>query len=183
MEPGRVLYGGRGAVVVGEIDGATTKRVQDDARAARNFDPDAMLTANIWGYLWGKLGYGALLFATALTNKGIADALRRRGTGRYFRGWARKRSQWSPRRGVRLQAFNGYEPAAFLPGAPQPRPRARFDAMVAHNRRSAKTHSGIWRDLAVRKRKTEMDAQIAHPSRSARPHGINMPIVAGGSPP
>ena len=32
--------------------------------------------------------------------------------------------------------------------------------MVAHNRRSAKSHSGIWRDLAIRKRKTEADAQI-----------------------
>ena len=28
--------------------------------------------------------------------------------------------------------------------------------MVAFNRRSAKTHSGIWRDLAVRKRPTEV---------------------------
>ena len=35
-----------------------------------------------------------------------------------------------------------------------------FDDMVALNRRSAKTHSGIWRDLAIRKRKTEVDAQI-----------------------
>ena len=32
--------------------------------------------------------------------------------------------------------------------------------MGAFNRRSAKTHSGIWRDLAVRKRHTEIDAQI-----------------------
>jgi 2-dehydropantoate 2-reductase len=31
---------------------------------------------------------------------------------------------------------------------------------VAFNRKSAKTHSGIWRDLAVRKRQTEVDAQL-----------------------
>ena len=35
-----------------------------------------------------------------------------------------------------------------------------LDALVAHNRRSAKSHSGIWRDLAVRKRPTEVDAQL-----------------------
>ena len=34
-----------------------------------------MLTDNIWGYLWSKLAYGALLFATALTNESIADCL------------------------------------------------------------------------------------------------------------
>ncbi len=33
--------------------------------------------------------------------------------------------------------------------------------MAEFNRHTAKTHSGIWRDLAVRKRKTEVDAQIA----------------------
>jgi hypothetical protein len=31
------------------------------------FEPGAVLTDNIWGYLWGKLAYGAMLFATALT--------------------------------------------------------------------------------------------------------------------
>ena len=31
-----------------------------------------------------------------------------------------------------------------------------LDTLVAFNRRSAKTHSGIWRDLAVRKRRTEV---------------------------
>ena len=44
-------------------------------RSAALFEPDAVLTDNIWGYLWGKLAYGALLFATALTNESIADAL------------------------------------------------------------------------------------------------------------
>ena len=32
------------------------------------FDADSILTDNIWGYLWGKLAYGAMLFGTALTN-------------------------------------------------------------------------------------------------------------------
>ena len=31
------------------------------------FEPASILTTNIWGYLWGKLSYGAMLFGTALT--------------------------------------------------------------------------------------------------------------------
>ena len=33
---------------------------------------------------------------------------------------------------------------------------ASLDALVAFNKLSAKTHSGIWRDLAVRNRQTEV---------------------------
>ncbi|MBI3733086.1 MAG: NAD(P)-binding domain-containing protein, partial [Chloroflexi bacterium] len=75
MEPGVVHFGGRGAVVLGELDGVTTPRVQSLHALFRDFEPNAIITANIWGYLWGKMAYGALLFATALTNEAIADAL------------------------------------------------------------------------------------------------------------
>ena len=49
--------------------------MQELHRAFLDFDDRAIVTENIWGYLWGKLGYGSQLFATALTNDSIADAL------------------------------------------------------------------------------------------------------------
>src|SRR3546814_17879212 len=61
---------------------------------------------------------------------------------------------------VRLEAFDGFAPAAFGAGAPADAVERSFDDMVAHNRRSAKTHSGIWRVLAGRKRPTEVNAQL-----------------------
>ena len=48
--------------------------------------------------------------------------------------------------------------------------------MVAFNRKSAKTHSGIWRDLAVRKRRTEVvmyDVIISEGKRL----GISLPVT------
>src|SRR3546814_14238025 len=50
--------------------------------------------------------------------------------------------------------------------------------MVAHNRRSAKTHSGIWRDLAVRKRPTEVDAQLGPVVEIGAAPGVATPITA-----
>ena len=50
--------------------------------------------------------------------------------------------------------------AAFAPGATEEQARRSVDAMVAFNRPNAETHSGIWRDLAVRKRRTEVDVQV-----------------------
>src|SRR5437773_2417053 len=65
LEPGVIHYGGHGAVVVGEIDGRITPRVTAIRDAWHHFDPRAIVTPNIWGYLWGKEAYGAMLYATA----------------------------------------------------------------------------------------------------------------------
>jgi 2-dehydropantoate 2-reductase len=73
-EPGVILFSGRGAVVLGELDGAMTPRLHTLHRVFLDFDADAITTPNIWGYLWGKLAYGAQLFATALTHESIAEA-------------------------------------------------------------------------------------------------------------
>ena len=53
--PGRILFGGRSAVVVGEIDGSIRDRTRAMHELCRIFEPDAVLTDDIWGYLWGKL--------------------------------------------------------------------------------------------------------------------------------
>ena len=49
--------------------------------------------------------------------------------------------------------------------------------MVTYNRGSAKTHSGIWRDLAVRKRQTDVAAQLAPVRAAARRHGVPTPLA------
>ena len=161
LAPGRILRGNRGAVVVGELDGAVHPRTEEMHALLRIFEPDAVLTSNIWGYLYGKLGYGALLFATALTDSSIADAL---ASPRHFELWRRLGAEVmavARAKGIRCEAFNGFDPEAFMPDAPRARTQAAIDVMVGFNRASAKTHSGVWRDLAVRKRRTEVDAQIA----------------------
>ncbi len=81
--------------------------------------------------------------------------------------------------GIRLEAFNGFDPFAFLPEATPEATARSFDEMVAHNRRSAKSHSGIWRDLAVRKRRTEVDAQLGPIVEAGRRHGLATPLTAG----
>ncbi|HUS56014.1 MAG TPA: 2-dehydropantoate 2-reductase N-terminal domain-containing protein, partial [Thermohalobaculum sp.] len=60
LEPGVVHYSGHGAVVVGELDGRDSDRIRALHNLMLQFDANAVLTPNIWGYLWGKLIYGAL---------------------------------------------------------------------------------------------------------------------------
>lgn len=160
LEPGVIHYGGRGAVVVGEIDGQISARLRTLHRVLLEFDDQAILTTNIWGYLWGKMAYAAMLFATALTNEPIADCLALPTYRELFIALAREVLTVAIALRVQPEGFNGFDPAAYLPEADPAAAERSLDALVAFNRGSAKTHSGIWRDLAVRKRRTEVDAQL-----------------------
>jgi 2-dehydropantoate 2-reductase len=178
LEPGLVHYGGRGAVVVGEIDGRMTARVAAIRAAWLDFDSGAIATPNIWGYLWGKEAYGAMLFATALTNESIADALAIPAHRPLYIALAREMLAVAAARGVTPEPFDGFDPLAYLPDAAPGAAERSLDALVAHNRRSAKTHSGVWRDLAVRKRPTEVDAQLGIAVRLAAEAGVAAPLTA-----
>ena len=180
LEPGVVLYGGRGTVTVGEVFGAprVTPRVGAIRDAWRDFDERAVASVNVWGYLWAKEAYGAMLFATALTNDSIAVALARPEYRALYIALAREILAVARARGVTLEAFDGFDPAAYLTDAPAGSAEQSLDALVAHNRKSAKTHSGIWRDLAVRKRPTEVDAQLGIIARLGGEVGVATPLTA-----
>ncbi len=51
-------------------------------------------------------------------------------------------------------------------------------AKATFNRPSAKTHSGICRDIAVRRGQTEVDAQIALIIAAGARHGLTCPATA-----
>ena len=178
IAPGEIMFGGRGAVVLGELNGRITPRLEALHAVMRDFEPGAIMTEAIWGYLWGKLGYGAMLFAQALGQKGIADCLARPELLPVWRALGREAVEVALAEGVEPQGFNGFDPRAFMPNAPESAARASVEAMVAFNRPNAKTHSGVWRDLAVRRRRTEIDVQIAPIATVGARHGIDCPVTA-----
>jgi 2-dehydropantoate 2-reductase len=177
LEPGIINYGGRAAVVVGEVDGKITERIRAIHAMMLQFEERAVLTDNISGYLWGKLIYGALLFATAVTNDSIADVFANPAYRPVLTRLAHEVGHVAKASNVRPEAFDGFDPAAFAPTAPAEETERSFDGMVAHNRRSTKSHTGVWRDLAVRKRKTEVDAQILPIAETGRALGIATPVT------
>ena len=177
MAPGEIMFGNRGAVVLGELDGQITPRLQELHTLLRDFEPDAIVTPDIWAYLWGKLGYGAMLFAQALGEAGIADCLARPELLPLWRALGAEAIRVAEAEGVHPRGFNGFEIDAFRPGASETAARACVAAMSNFNRGSAKTHSGIWRDLWVRKRHTEIDVQILPIVEQGAKHGIDCPAT------
>lgn len=175
--PGEILYGNRGAVVVGELDGAMTERVREMHRLLTLFEPDAILTNNIYGYLWGKLAYGAMLFGTALTDDSMSANFADPERLPVWLALGREVGAVAAARGVTSLGFGGFDPGVFAPGATEG-PQVETIAWLAdYTSKTAKTHSGIWRDLAVRKRKTEGQAQIGIISRLGREVGVATPAL------
>ena len=177
LEPGKILLGNRGKVAIGELDGAVTERVREVHRLFSRYEPEAELTSNIWGYLWGKMGYGGMLFATALTPASMSDNFASARHAPVFEGLGREVMAVARARGVTPLGFNGFDPQAFMPGATSDDARRSIAAMEEHNRHTAKTHSGVWRDIAVRKRKTEVDAQFAIIADLASAVGVATPLT------
>ena len=178
VAPGRILFGNRGAVVVGEIDGSLRERTREMHKLLQLFEPQAVLTEDIWAYLWGKLGYGAMLFATALTPDSMTANFADPARGPALIGLAREVMRTAVAEGIDPKPFNGFEPSAFLPGASDEAALKSLADLAEFNSKTAKTHTGIYRDLAVRKRKTEVDPQVGAVAEIAAGHGIATPLLS-----
>ncbi|GAA0385620.1 hypothetical protein GCM10009530_40700 [Microbispora corallina] len=142
LAPGRIMQGNVGTFRVGEpAGGEITPRVRELVAAL----PYAEATGNIMGFLWGKEAYGAMLYAGAVSDLSIADSLEAPEWRPLMLAIAREVLAQAP---VKPEAFDGFDPGD-LEGS--------LDRLVTFNRNSAKSHSGIYRDLMVRRRKTEVD--------------------------
>ena len=175
--PGEILFGNRGAVVIGEIDGTIKPRTEEMFALIQVFEPDAVLTDVIWAWLWGKLGYGAMLFGTALTMDSMADNFADPTRVTAWRALGREVMAIASAKGVTPRGFNGFEPADFALGATDEQADQSIARLVEFTRATAKTHTGIWRDLAVRKRKTEVDQQIGVIAEIGDSLGIPCPAL------
>ncbi|NKC30345.1 ketopantoate reductase family protein [Falsiroseomonas selenitidurans] len=175
--PGEILFGNRSALVIGELDGVTRPRTEAMFALCRDFEPDAILTDDIWSYLWGKMAYGAMLFATALNNDSMSANFGDPARLPVWLALGREVVATALAHGVTPRGFGDFHPMAFAPGVPDAEGKAVVDWLRDFNAIGAKTHSGIWRDLAVRRRKTEAEAQIGLVPGLAAEKGIPVPVT------
>jgi 2-dehydropantoate 2-reductase len=176
LEPGLITYGGAGSLYLGELDGRESERVRALQRVMEHWG-SVQVTDNIWGYLWGKMGYANMLFATALADETMADVIDRYRL--LMIELASEVYEVAAREGVRPEPFDNVEPSLYYPREkrdPDAIDRS-LDELVARRRRDLKVKSGIWRDLAVRHRKTEVDQQIGLVAEVGRSHGLPMRLT------
>jgi 2-dehydropantoate 2-reductase len=176
LEPGVIHYGGPGTIKVGELDGLLTPRLEQLRDLLSAMGP-VETTGNIWGYMWGKLGYGNMLYATALADASMADVIDRYRP--LMVELAAEIYEVADRLGVRPEPFDGVEPDLYYPRANRDWATIQrsLDALVARRRRDQKQRSGIWRDLVVRRRGTEVAAHLGPIIRHADQLGLPLPLT------
>jgi len=169
--PGEIRDGGLGALVVGEVDGRDSARVREVVADLQAWGP-AQATANVSGYLWSKLGFGAMLVATALADAPMAELIdRHRGV---MHALAAEVYAVAAAEGIALEPFDAFVPAPYA-GDDAAAKDAATDALVAWLRTQAKDRSGIWRDIAVRRRPTEVPTHYRPVLDRAARLGIAVP--------
>lgn len=176
LAPGRITYGLRGTVAIGELDGTVTPRITALRDLLALFEPDTVISPNIFGFLWGKASYATVLTASALTHDPIADFIADPARRHLIRHLVGEILTVAAAEKVEPLGFDTFEPAAFV-AQDDAAVNGTLDALAEFNRGTGKTHSGIWRDLAVRRRKTEVVAQLAPIQKAARRHGVALPLV------
>ena len=173
---GHIFYGGRSAVVVGEVDNSIRPRTERLHRLLKIFEENAILTDNISGYLWSKMGYISLLFSTAMVDATIDEVMASEPHRPLLEALAREVMSVAEAKGLTLEGFDPYEPSGFTKDADAAATRAAFETMVDYRNRSEKRHRGMWRDIAVRKSKTEVNQLLVPMVEEADAQGVPVPL-------
>lgn len=174
LEPGVINDGGIGAMALGEFAGGTSARVRQLAQDLRHWGTPTV-TGNVAGFLWAKLGFGAMLTATALADADMAELIDRHRPA--MNGLAAEVFDVAAAEGISLEGFDAFDPSSYLRSADPVRNSEATDDLIKWLSTQTKTRSGIWRDIAVRKRPTEVASQYHPVLLIAEEHGLKLPLV------
>jgi 2-dehydropantoate 2-reductase len=178
LEPGLIQLGYEETIHVGELDGRITLRVEA-LRGALEHAMPARVTDNIWGFLWGKLVFGALGFLVSCVDAPVAEVIDDPLGRRLCRAACAEAYLVARTQVDRVEPIGEFEPEKFAPGEDmEARADQTLSALADSWRSSIKQHMGIWRDLKVKKRKTEVDMQVAQIVATGQEHGVPTPVNA-----
>lgn len=174
LEPGIINDGGSGAMALGEYSGGTSDRVRQLAHDLRHWGRPTV-TSNVAGFLWAKLGFGAMLTATALADADMSELIDRHRPA--MNELAAEVFDVAAAEGVSLEGFDAFDPAGYVRGADPAKNSEATDDLIKWLSTQTKTRSGIWRDIAVRKRPTEVPTQYGPVIEMAAKHGLALPLI------
>jgi 2-dehydropantoate 2-reductase len=171
--PGHLTYNRKGVAHIGESDGRVTPRVEEIVKLL-SYAYDASASENVWGYIWSKMVAGSMTFTTALVDAPMGEILTK--SDRHKRMFARIGSETAAvaqARQVRLEPGDDLDPNGLLPGASEATMLGEVDRFADHARN---VYSGVWRDIKVRKRRTEGDTLIGPVIDEGARLGVPMPL-------
>ena len=175
--PGHIEQGGNGNIWIGEMDGRISERLPRIQRLLA-YSVKAHITSNIVGYLWSKQVDCSLLFAQAVGDATFADTFSNARYQPLLVALVGEGVGAALAAGVKLESFRYFEPLKMRPRTPAEENEARavLNRFADATRNDIKVRSGPWRDLAVRKRPTEVDHMVGWVIDEGRRRRIALPL-------
>jgi len=171
IAPGHIQFGAEGSLTIGELDGKISARIKSLQKSISEFLP-VQVARNIWSLLWSKQVYLPVLFATALTDLPIAEVVTSPDSGFIMGDLVREAMQVPDALQIPLHSFDEFDPSLFE----QHQDEEAMEKIAAHFRGSMKPKTGVWRDIAVRKRPTEVDGVIGATVNKGEELGLSLPL-------
>lgn len=170
LAPGAIQYGGASNFVIGELRGPVTDRVRNLV-AAMPQRAHASASPNVLGFLWSKQINITLLFTTGITPLTMSDCLETREFETLFAALAAEGIALADEYGITLEDLDDFRPQLYRSGEV----RRALSVTADHYRPMLKQHSGLYRDLVVRKRTSEADGTLGSAIRRGAARGHAMP--------
>ena len=167
VDPGHIEFVHEGPIQLGEMNGASTPRLEELARMLEALTV-VQRSNNIWGQIWAKEVYSAQVVFSALADAPIRETL---GVERYARvagAVVREALEIADANGITVEAFDFFDPANYRPQTPADT-RKLLDNInhaiwLLKKDQKPETHqfrkkgSGIWWDIVYRNRPSEVRA-------------------------
>ena len=175
--PGHIMRGKKGKIWVGELDGKMTDRIKT-IRGLLSAACDAFETDNIYGYLWTKQAYGSAAAIAAMVDADTNDVFTHEKYRDLVVDAVIECVKLAEAEGVRLESipFLPIEPFVKRSTAGREAMYKVFQDVAQEDSKNLKTRSGLWRDLWVRKRRTEVPWLTGYAVERGKALGVPTPI-------
>ena len=171
MSPGVIQFAGHSNFAIGELDGRTTERVLALQEFFTPFQKPE-ISGNILSQLWSKQVNICAMFATGMTPLMIDGGMIFPETQETIACIALEAMQVPYKLGVPLVEFDDFKPELYRQGRYADAMKATSD----HYHRMVKNYTGLYRDLAVRKRKSEIDGTVGLTIEIGEREGLELPL-------
>jgi 2-dehydropantoate 2-reductase len=131
---------------------------------------------DVLGCLWSKIAMASVFFATALVDADVPEILRRERYHTLMADLVAETVAAADAMNVRLTELHGFDPDSLRRDQRSAAGVRRALESIASSFNPLQQRTGIWIDLAVRKRKTEAEPQLGRLVSEAETRGVAMPL-------
>lgn len=174
VSPGVIADGGTGTIAIGEYCGGISRRCEILASDLLTWG-SPVLSENIDGYLWSKLAFGSMLTATAFVDEDMSVVIDKYEAE--MLDLVREVFSVSDSMGIQLEPFDAFFPNNLRVSTSREIVEDSLAKLRTWLQGQTKTRSGIWRDLNVRNRPTEVESQFVPVIEIARLKKIEVPLL------